>query len=123
MNKVLAITGSRHWTCHLTIEAWLRTVPKGVHVIHGACPDGADAIADEVAQSLGFKVVRFPVEEQDGRWPSAGPMRNERMLRIGRPGRVWAFRAGGKSSGTDDCVRRALARRIACTTIPEGSRP
>lgn len=125
MNRVLLVCGSRQWKCRLTIEAWLRTVPKGVHIIHGACHlGGADIIADEVAKSLGLKVIAFPVEKEiDGDWPACGPRRNARMIRIGRPGRVWAFRSDGKSDGTDGCVKQALRLNIAAMTIPEGSRP
>jgi hypothetical protein len=126
----LCITGSRHWTDEDTIRAWLDHLTFQCVIIHGACPRGADAIVDRVARSYGrdeighFRIITFPVDTVlDGPWPSAGPKRNERMLVESVPDRVWAFRASGKSNGTDDCVRRAEARGIPVTTIRPGDRP
>lgn len=125
-NRRLCITGSRHWTDEKTIEAWLERVSFTCVIIHGACPRGVDRMVDEIARrfSQHLEVVTFPVVEAiDGPWPAAGCVRNGRMLDQSGADRVWAFRAPGKSSGTDDCVKKALARGIPVTTIPPGAKP
>lgn len=66
------------------------------HLIHGAAR-GADSIAAAWAQhgqlADDIKVVAFPANwKRDGK--AAGPIRNERMLREGKPDRVVAFPGG-----------------------------
>ena len=77
-------------------------------LIHGACHlGGADALAHDWAMKHGVWVVAFPVMHHlDGPWPGAGPRRNERMLRDGRPNVVMAFKGG---RGTADMMRQARA--------------
>ena len=70
-------------------------------LIHGACPTGADALADEWARERGVKVVKFPADWSQGR--KAGPVRNYQMAVSGAEMCV-AF-PGGR--GTADMVRRA----------------
>jgi hypothetical protein len=71
-------------------------------VIHGAA-HGADTLAGEWAKERGI-----PAEEYRADWkklgPVAGPVRNDRMLREGKPDGVMAFPGG---VGTMDMVRRA----------------
>jgi hypothetical protein len=77
-------------------------------VIHGACPTGADALADEWAVGNWAMILPFPADwERYGR--AAGPMRNEWMIKRGKPDLVLAF-PGGK--GTADMVRRAKKHNI-----------
>ena len=49
----LLVTGSRSWDDGGTIEQALAVIldrhPEGVLLVHGACPRGADAIADAYA--------------------------------------------------------------------------
>jgi hypothetical protein len=78
--KVL-VTGSREWANEEIIRRELSTLPAGTIIVHGACPWGADKIADRVARELGFKV-----REYEARWRSysrgfAGHARNDRMIR------------------------------------------
>lgn len=74
-------------------------------LIHGG-QSGADSLAGEWAASNGVKVLAFPVLQADwiahGR--SAGPMRNSRMIREGKPDQVVAFPG---DRGTRDMVRQA----------------
>lgn len=72
-------------------------------VIHGGAP-GADALAGEWAQSRGIAVQVFEALWKS-QGPSAGPLRNQRMLDIGRPDGVLAL-PGGR--GTVDMCTRAL---------------
>jgi len=79
-------------------------------LIHGACPTGADALADSFARWLGWEVARCPAQwKVDGKLDrSAGPRRNQLMLDTERPDIVIAF-WDGKSRGTMDMMSRAAA--------------
>lgn len=86
----ILITGSRDWTDEAAIELALRSVienstdPVENHtLVHGACPTGADAIADRIWVRWGFsEPERHPAE-----WrvygKSAGFKRNEKMVNLG----------------------------------------
>ncbi len=77
-------------------------------------------LADFAARGLGHDVEAYPVDRRlDGPWPSAGPRRNERMLRLGRPERGLAFGAlwkragqGWKHTGTGGMCALMLAARV-----------
>lgn len=102
-------------------------------VIHGdAC--GADACANAWAMAkrvtgASVTIERFPAQWRgaNGKGPldrSAGPLRNHRMLRQGKPQLVLAF-PGGR--GTADMVDRARAAgvpvvEVADANVPEASR-
>lgn len=77
-------------------------------VIHGAAK-GADTLAGEWADARGIPVQAYPAD-----WKKlglvAGPVRNERMLREGKPDGAVAFPGG---NGTADMVRRAEAARVS----------
>ncbi|SAL02898.1 hypothetical protein AWB80_08465 [Caballeronia pedi] len=72
-------------------------------VIHGACPTGADNLAEKWAKSREIPYLGHPAP-----WKlydkAAGPMRNRAMLEEWKPEGVVAFPGG---SGTADMVRRA----------------
>lgn len=71
-------------------------------VIHGAAR-GADTLAGEWAKRHALNVTAFPADwNRDGR--AAGPIRNQKMLTVGKPQIVIAF-PGGR--GTADMIRRA----------------
>jgi len=69
-------------------------------ILHGNAP-GADALADNWACGNGIDRVIFPATWALGR--KAGPLRNQRMIDIGKPDLCVAL-PGGK--GTADMVRR-----------------
>lgn len=89
------VTGSRTWNdeqmvADALLEAWndaLQDGAPGIIVVHGACPRGADAIADRWARSAGIQVEDHPAQNhpsQDfGPWPGAGPHRNAYMIDLG----------------------------------------
>jgi hypothetical protein len=57
------VTGSRSWTDTSIIRDALAQVwsPRNI-LVHGACPTGADALADECWQHWGGRVERHPSE-------------------------------------------------------------
>jgi hypothetical protein len=76
------VTGSRTWRDHEPIHAALDkilTAHPSMVLVHGACRDGADAIADRWAILRGVQVERHPAKWRTyGR--SAGPRRNLAMV-------------------------------------------
>ena len=95
MTRIL-ISGSRTWrnawAVHEAIANYLRTVgkwdeengmPSGdVVIVHGACPKGADRIADEWAINACLAPERHPAQWRlKGR--SAGHLRNADMVKAG----------------------------------------
>lgn len=120
------VTGSRTWDAPEIIvqalsEAWAVN-PRGEEfvVIHGACPQGADAIADRVARSFarhcGWKIERHPADwERYGK--GAGFRRNNEMVKAGADVCLAFIKDG--SSGATHCVTAAAragipVRRYEC---------
>lgn len=86
-------TGSRGWTdidrLHSALES-IRSAycqDRPLIVVHGDCPDGADAMMK--AWALGFKgdgvfQEAHPADTgKFGPWPGAGPRRNAHMVTLG----------------------------------------
>jgi hypothetical protein len=68
----ILITGSRDWPDPAVIEAALMRASRGVlyhdvTLVSGACPTGADRMAEELAANLGMVVERHPAD-----WASHG---------------------------------------------------
>lgn len=84
-----------------TLDALHKARPIDL-IIHGDCT-GADLMAEGWASSLCVSVDAFPANWQD-QGKAAGPIRNERMIREGKPTLVIAFPGG---IGTEDMVRKA----------------
>lgn len=87
MGRIL-ITGSRSWTDHGLIATALEQAiedlkPDTAVLVSGACPDGADAIAEHVAAEVfGIEVECHPADwATHGR--SAGFRRNAQMVALG----------------------------------------
>jgi hypothetical protein len=87
----ILVTGSRDWTDADAIESGLWAVwvdagspllTESMTVAHGACPTGADAIADAIALRVGMQVERHPADwERYGK--RAGFIRNAEMVALG----------------------------------------
>lgn len=84
----ILITGSRTWTDEQAIRDAL-TIPISQHgpehvtVVHGACPKGADAIADRIARAwTGLAVERHPADWSNLKG-AAGYARNADMVALG----------------------------------------
>lgn len=84
----ILITGSRDWDDTATITEALQDVwesydcPPAPTLVSGACPTGADHIAETHWQSLGHPIERHPADwHAHGR--AAGPRRNQAMVDAG----------------------------------------
>ena len=76
------VTGSRTWTDQAAIAGALRQQwAAGTVLVSGACPRGADAIAERLWVSWGGPVERHPADWGTGRW--AGLARNAAMVAAG----------------------------------------
>lgn len=115
--KIL-VTGSRDWTNRPLLERTLATYWAGwpdLTIIEG-CARGADQMAEDWAVRH-----RVPVKHHPAKWDlygkSAGPRRNEEMLRE-KPDLVVAFHENlDQSRGTAHMVRIALARGVDVSVI------
>lgn len=84
----ILVTGSRDWTDQHAVWAALADAARPVApeqklvIVHGACPTGADAMADEWARSYGAAIEAHPANwAKYGR--RAGPIRNAVMVARG----------------------------------------
>jgi hypothetical protein len=73
-------------------------------IIHGAAT-GADRLAEDWAKANGIHYKSFPAN-WNAYGSSAGPMRNQEMLRVGRPDLVIAF-PGGRGTANMKSLARA----------------
>lgn len=90
----ILITGSRDWTDRAAIDDNLTAIAaanifhnRPTVIIHGSCPTGADAMADDWAR---WHAARNPLieferhrAERFGPWPACGPIRNQLMVNLG----------------------------------------
>lgn len=128
----ILITGSRNWPDHHSVAAAISgeiieesnrrgidpaVMADAVTIVHGHCPTGADAFADDFSESfLGKPAKRYPADwKKHGR--GAGPIRNQQMVDAGADV-VLAFPQAG-SRGTLDCMKRAEAAGIKVIRIEE----
>lgn len=108
--KVL-ITGSRDWKDRAAIERGLELMQPTL-VIHGDA-QGADWIADAVAQTDGLQRAKFPAN-WGGEGKAAGPKRNRLMFDLMKPDVVLAFPLP-QSVGTKDMMN--YARSQGCPVL------
>lgn len=112
----IIITGSRHLDDYdLVYRALLRYAGRNnVTVVHGGAP-GADTLAAEIAEGLGFNVESYPADWSIGK--KAGPLRNQHMVDLGA--KICLAFPTADSRGTWDCVNRAKDAGIKVKIITE----
>ena len=91
---------------------------KTVTLVHGACRDGADRIAEELATEQKITVERYPADWSQG--PSAGPIRNTVMVKSGADICIAAWNGSVKGSGTFDCMQKCVKAGIPVRVVPVG---
>jgi hypothetical protein len=117
----ILVTGSRTWEATAVIEAALDILLKEVEaigdhltVVHGACPNGADEIADRWVRKnrdwWPIHAERHPANWRD-EGKAAGFKRNERMVKAGADLCLAFIR--GRSNGATHCAN--LAEREGIT--------
>lgn len=141
----ILVTGSRRWVDAQAILDALTDAIAGhegpVTIVHGACPNGADQLADVLIPTLGARVT---VERWPANWsapcrlvcqpghrrtrrggtdycPAAGNYRNQEMVDA-RADLCVAFPLGD-SPGTRDCMARAKAAGIRVVDITAPPEP
>ena len=109
--------GDRKWKDAELIRNALTRIGMYPIIIEGEC-EGADLLARDVAEQIGFEVIPFPAN-----WAryklGAGPVRNQQMLDEGKPDLVLAFHDNllGRSKGTKDMVLRAVIAGVPVRVI------
>jgi hypothetical protein len=97
----ILVTGSRDWTDRDLIEKKLLEHSGGrsdIIIVHGACPRGADLIADYTAARFGWIVERHPANWREDRGKSAGYIRNVKMVKLGADVCVAFIKNGSKGA-------------------------
>lgn len=133
--KRILVTGSRDWEDYNTVarqlaiafaDAWEKGYAK-VIVVHGDCPSGADAMAQEFVNkvqgaihSLQIKAERHPAKwyEHDENChhqpskscPAAGPRRNKQMVDLGAD--ICLAFIKNYSKGATGCAKLAAKSNI-----------
>lgn len=81
----ILVTGSRNYPHWNQVNEALLAACAGhgnIVIIHGACPTGADALADRFVAYQRVRVERYPADwDTHGR--AAGPKRNAHMVSLG----------------------------------------
>lgn len=82
----LLVTGSRDWTdatllCSALYNRWREASGRPIVLVSGACPTGADFIAEKFADAQGWTIERHPADWSKGK--SAGFARNAEMVALG----------------------------------------
>lgn len=105
----MLITGSRTWdNFDVMVTALKRYARPGVVLVSGACPSGADAMAEQIWEQWGLPVERHPLDWRKGN--RAGLIRNQEMVNLGAD-ICLAFRRNF-SSGTTHCGNAATIAGI-----------
>lgn len=115
----IMVTGSRGWK-HVGLIRRLLTQLRPTLIIHGDCKQGADAMADTIATSMGIPVKKYPAQwETYGK--SAGFIRNTEMIVKEQPEAVVAF-WDGSSRGTEHAIKEAekLGVTVLIATVDAG---
>ena len=106
----LLICGDRNWKDKELIHMYVKHYNPSI-IIEGEAK-GADSLAREVGESLGILVEKYPAD-----WTThgkkAGPIRNNQMLKEGKPDMVIGFHDDLESSkGTKHMLKISVKAKI-----------
>jgi hypothetical protein len=106
----IIVTGSRDWDDARTIRLMMARY-NGPHtvLVHGGCPTGADAIADQFARENGWTVEVHPADWKN-KGKRAGLIRNVEMADLGAD--VCLAFHKDNSRGTGHMINRCAERGI-----------
>lgn len=105
----ILVTGSRSWDAEGTLRMALNRAdaerPTGTDLllVHGACPKGADAMADTWARDYGFRTEPHRAD-WDGYGKQAGFVRNAEMVSLGASLCLVFLQRGAANRGTTHCA-------------------
>lgn len=104
---------NRHFGRFIT-ELAREDLNRDFRVIHGGCPTGADALAEEVAWMWGlWDVEEYPADwEQHGK--AAGPIRNRQMAEDADALIAFLY---GESRGTKNMIDEAFKRGLRVQVV------
>ena len=126
----ILITGSRDWEddpkLSFELGAAIGDAIRDGHeqadivIVHGACPKGADAMADRIARDYHWRTEPHPADWRPGGVldRSAGFRRNAEMVLLGAD-LVLAFIRNG-SAGASHCARMAEQAGIETRRFTDG---
>jgi len=119
MTTRFIIFGSRNWTDKHAIDRrilCLLELYPDLLIVHGDCPTGADAIAQEVCELLKIPTERHPADwAHYGR--AAGPRRNAQVAELGAAG-AFGFSSQPRpyTPGTrnmhENCFKRGISTLV-----------
>ncbi len=107
------VTGDRNYTNREAIRACLlKLTDEGYTVLIEGEARGADTLAREEAEKLGYTIKPYPAKWSE-HGMAAGPIRNRQMVKEGKPDLVVYFHHDlASSKGTRDMVNHARSRKI-----------
>jgi hypothetical protein len=117
MTSRVMVTGSRSWGTmdndRRRLNFWLRVkcLRTGATLIHGACPRGADKMADDWARANKHPVERYPAD-WDTHGKRAGFIRNAEMVALLGPDDTVLTFWDGESRGTLHAAKLARKRGL-----------
>ena len=123
----ILVTGSREWDDSAKIVSMLMAFTynrmsyvdvNDITLVVGACPTGADKIAEDLATAWGWKVERYPADWRT-HGKAAGFIRNQQMVDSGAD-ICLAFRRNG-SAGTTHCGEAAEKAGITTVWVEDDS--
>lgn len=111
------VCGSREWADREAVHARIAALPEEATIVTGGAR-GVDRIAEEAARELGRERMVFRARwDAEGRRASTDPADQNQRVLGSDPDLVIAFRCGGESPGTDDCIAQARRRGIPVEVI------
>lgn len=120
MTLRVLVTGSRDWededALRLTFFNWWIAAgqPQNPTLVSGACPRGADAMAEGLFHWLGYPIESHPAD-WDGLGKKAGFVRNAEMVNLGASHCLAFIRNGSK--GASHTVALAQKAGIPVTIV------
>lgn len=118
--KYVIVTGDRYYKNVTAITNSLEAMREDLCVVHGACPSGADAIAERVCKEYMIPYHGYPAQ-----WHryhnGAGPIRNTLMLDLYPNAEIIAFHDHLEiSRGTKNMIEQATERGRKVTLYSKG---